>query len=110
MSETTVDTGHRTDAQLILEGTAFRLRSWQIRAQVVDALVRRPQSDREHIIEECVIVQVQILDAKTEIIMAIAEAKGFDMIEPERWREFETAADEIIATVRRVEQRARSRL
>lgn len=110
MSQTPSTISPAADAQLMLEGTKFRVSSWQLRAQVVDALVRRPQSDRILIVEECVKLQVQILDAKTEIIMAIAEAKGAAIVDPDNWRDFESALDDIVETLRRVERRARLNL
>jgi hypothetical protein len=99
---------HRGSADFMIDVVATaRLEGWRQRASVLDALVKRPSSDRQNILAECSAIQTQILDTRTDLIFELAEApQGAN--EALHLEEIEKALDSVVKALRQIEQRCRS--
>jgi len=94
------------EAQAALAGTVARMETWQNRAKVLRALVSRPASDPSTILSETKLLRGQILEARTDIIMILADATA-GVAGNSRVVDVEKALDSLDQTLRHIERTCR---
>jgi hypothetical protein len=94
------------DAQAALVGTIARMETWQNRTKVLQALVLRQASDRSSILAEAKSLRAQIVDARTDILMILADASAA-VAGNSRVVDVEKALDTLDETLKQIERSCR---
>ena len=94
------------DAQAALASTISKMETWQTRTKVLQALAIRAASDRSSILAEAKTLRGQIVEARTEIILILADAAA-GVAGHSRVVDVEKALDTLDVALKRIERGAR---
>ena len=97
---------HAREARIAVAGIVARMEDWQNRAKILQALVNRPASDRATILAEAKSLRGNIVEARTEIIMILAEASA-GVAGNSRVVDVEKALDTLDETLKQIERHCR---